>query len=183
MGAAFSLMLKYGDTNAQILQTLSDLKSNNWVDKQTRAISIGIVTFNQPDSIFVHSELSVEITESGVWLPSLGSKAFTLFTLVDVRDYVVLVIDGLIFLWVVRDLVYLFINIKQEQELTLAGYRTFGNWNIFVIVLEIAFGFFFYYRINLWLKGIFFFFLHLTSIVRTKKNVGSTRKPPLALSV
>ena len=26
-------------------------------------------------------------------------------------------------------------------------------------------------------------FLHLTSIVRTKKNVGSTRKPPLALSV
>ena len=29
----------------------------------------------------------------------------------------------------------------------------------------------------------FFFFLHLTSIVRTKKNVGSTRKPPLALSV
>ena len=28
-----------------------------------------------------------------------------------------------------------------------------------------------------------FFFLHLTSTVRTKKNVGSTRKPPLALSV
>eukprot|EP01059_Diplonema_ambulator_P014537 TRINITY_DN25450_c0_g1_i1.p1 TRINITY_DN25450_c0_g1~~TRINITY_DN25450_c0_g1_i1.p1 ORF type:complete len:894 (+),score=126.94 TRINITY_DN25450_c0_g1_i1:386-2683(+) len=154
LGSAFSLLYRYADPIGPVQAGVDALQGLGWIDVQTRAVAIGLVAYNQPDATFVHLELCVEITESGVWLPSTRSKAFTFFSLEGVNDYTVMVLDSLMLLWVLKELISVVIAIKQQQELNLKGYFTLGGWNMFILLTLGVFGYYLYLRVILWTTGL-----------------------------
>ena len=153
LGECFTVLFDYSQQKIQILSEVAGLQQNNFIDEQTRALSVGMITFNQADSTFIYVDLVVEVTESGIWLQALRSTAFSLFSLDTAKDYFILILDILILLFLVRDAIFLVVSVKQEQELNLQGYFTIGNWNTFIFVFLLTSGFYYYYRIRLWVAS------------------------------
>ena len=150
----YTVLHSYDATKAAVLASLATLSTDGFVDQKTRALSVAYVSYNQPSKTFVYSEFCVEVTHHGMWLPSVRSIAFHFFHLDTPGGYAVIILDGLILLWLVRDALFVIISIKREQDLSFHGYFTLGNWNLFTIVLLLVSGFYYYYRINLWAKAL-----------------------------
>ncbi|KAJ9463868.1 hypothetical protein DIPPA_03278 [Diplonema papillatum] len=151
---AFSTLFPYTWTQAQVMQEIAVLRTSGWIDQQTRLISVGYVMYDKLTDAFVHLELVLEVTAEAVWRPNVQCLAFRLYSLSEAADYSVLVLDSLVLLWVAYDLSRLIYTIKQDQELALVGYFAIGNWNTYCVLLQVAFGYFFYQRIRLWKQGL-----------------------------
>eukprot|EP01065_Artemidia_motanka_P007775 TRINITY_DN13890_c0_g1_i2.p1 TRINITY_DN13890_c0_g1~~TRINITY_DN13890_c0_g1_i2.p1 ORF type:complete len:1171 (+),score=195.31 TRINITY_DN13890_c0_g1_i2:79-3513(+) len=155
LGSAFMTLLPIQSPKVDIDAAVLDMENSDWIDEQTRAIAVGLVTFNQPDGIFVYAELTAEVTESGVWIASVRSRPFAVLSLSDGIGIAIFALDCLILLWIVKDTVFLVVSIKRESQFALTGFiGSVSGWNVFYAIIQAASVTLYYYRVQLWVKGL-----------------------------
>eukprot|EP01062_Namystynia_karyoxenos_P000477 TRINITY_DN10162_c1_g2_i1.p1 TRINITY_DN10162_c1_g2~~TRINITY_DN10162_c1_g2_i1.p1 ORF type:complete len:1143 (+),score=377.01 TRINITY_DN10162_c1_g2_i1:126-3431(+) len=154
LSSAFPIYLLFGSPKAQVDAQLQDMENSGWIDQQTRAIAVEMLTYNQPEAVVVFTELIIEVTEAGVWLANVRSRPFAILNFQEATGIAIFVLDCMILLWIVKDIVFLVIFIRRERQLTLTGFYTVGGWNIFYAVIQAAAVTLYYYRVQLWLRGL-----------------------------
>jgi hypothetical protein len=71
--------------------TLAEMRSNRWIDKQTRAIVQEFFTYNSNLYSFTSTKLIVEFTNGGALIPTYELRSFRLYPMNTPRDIVLMV--------------------------------------------------------------------------------------------
>ncbi|XP_012414878.1 polycystin-1-like protein 1 [Trichechus manatus latirostris] len=130
--------LRLGRTRPEAHTTLTHLRANRWIGRDTRAVSVHFVLYNPPTRLLTSVSLRAEVTPTGHLLPSSQVESASVF-LRDLALRYPLMVTELVFL--VLNLVHLCFQLYiMIEEGILSYWRKPSNWlELSVVGLSLAY--------------------------------------------
>jgi hypothetical protein len=77
--SGYAIVLPFNLTQTQVLQMTNQVRNNNWVDGQTRALIAEVFMFNKNIQTITRVRWCMEIPTSGIYRPQVETTVFTLY--------------------------------------------------------------------------------------------------------
>lgn len=119
----FSVFLPFSSSKANAIQFISDLKSDGWIDKQTRAILIEFFTYNPNINYFVQAKIVTDFTAGGGLGASWAFRVFKLDVLRTPVDYILFTLNLILPVFVLFKAYILIVSINT-------AYKRTPNWKV-----------------------------------------------------
>ena len=167
---AFTILLKTRLKLADALDTLNNAERDKWIDKNTRAVMLEFVTYNQAEGEFVFTSALIEIHPTNAYLKNIETTPFVLLSLWTMREKLTFGLDFFIFAFILGDFFNFMYRQKTDRDVRKIKespglFRGISPWALFRMVMLGEFLISSYYRIQLvcflhWSVVYFFNFLH-----------------------
>lgn len=149
-GGGYQMQL--GPKQSLVIEHINELKSNTWIDGNTRAIFIDSNTFNANSKLFTHLKVVFEISEYGDITMTTVSKSSNLYPYVYALDYLILCLQIVFIIIIVAKIVIFGIDIFKMKRKCIVS---IGMWvTLAEIVLAILAIVFFIIRIDKTIKAV-----------------------------
>ncbi|XP_051784850.1 polycystic kidney disease protein 1-like 1 [Erpetoichthys calabaricus] len=144
--------LTLGRTRTEMIDTLTQLKSVGWLDKNTKAVVVQFTLYNPPSNLFTTVSLLMEISAGTVFSSTLIESA-NVYQIISICDYLIMAFELLFLILIFLQLYF------QICTMIIKGFIVYWqeswNWLEMVIIITGLFRFLYYiYQFHLVMEVI-----------------------------
>ena len=156
---SYSVYYLFDSTKKDVEDNLADLQRASWIDVNTRALIVEVMTYNPSQDRYLLTSFLTEIATSGAFVNTIFGERFSIFTLDNARGIGILVSHILSFVLILIDAGLSVFYVIKNRALTQGQHwtrRCLAPFTFFRLLQMVAFGLYMnaaYYRMRLWMAG------------------------------
>lgn len=145
-------MMQLGPKQSLVITMVERLRTQSWIDGDTRAVFFDLNTFNANSRLFSHLKVAFEISQYGAISMITSCTSSNLYPYMYALDYIILLLQFLFVFVVIAKMVYFGIEIFKLKTKCCT---TFGMWfSLAEIILSWMSIIFFIIRIDKTIKAV-----------------------------
>eukprot|EP01059_Diplonema_ambulator_P037532 TRINITY_DN9974_c0_g1_i1.p1 TRINITY_DN9974_c0_g1~~TRINITY_DN9974_c0_g1_i1.p1 ORF type:complete len:903 (+),score=295.72 TRINITY_DN9974_c0_g1_i1:869-3577(+) len=151
---AYTMYFEFNESKADVLSELQALQTLRWVDDATRVVFVEVVSFNIAKRSFLLTSFAMEISSTGLVLPTVHLFPFVIHNFWQQKFIFVFMLDIMIMIFTVCDMGDLFWTLTKRSPDDKTIIQLVDVWTVIQLSQGILFTLCYVSRIAMWAQGI-----------------------------